>query len=473
MALFFITLCCNAFGSIKFHGTEETLSKIREIILSQAKGAYLRFGDGDINLALGDADSLQRFDRRLSLEMKEAFSLNGPTVLKTLNMHCRELGGYEPEMFPGNHEIPYEMCLDMMNKARPLWGEEVSDVYSAVALHYAATHRKDSAIGFLKFLRRCSCILIGNQTIPKEIRDLLFGKECVFIPTPPKNAYDKIDAIEKECLKKITQEGEYKVVITAMGCSGRVLQKRLWHKLDRVFFFDFGSLIDALCEKKTRAWIELTHFDANSILDELKKETHIVLTAALIDNQYESRKEEYIKALTTLRNYGFKNPHIIESICAGKTFLNDYSENVIYPNVNNFRLRNKGVNEVVSILNSLDKLHFNDEDMIVKITGRYYFISDHFLKTVESHPSIDVFAKLSPDGQVYTGCFAMRYKYFKELFRQIDVKKMEREGINVETEVANYIQKIAQPQNVRVMYLDRLDLVANIFGNGCRELVRL
>ena len=55
-----------------------------------------------------------------------------------------------------------------------------------------------------------------------------------------------------------------------MGCSGRVLQKRLYNNHDNIFVFDFGSLMDALCGWNTRAWIELTNFDKDKILEKIK-----------------------------------------------------------------------------------------------------------------------------------------------------------------------------------------------------------
>ena len=42
-----------------------------------------------------------------------------------------------------------------------------------------------------------------------------------------------------------------------MGCSGRVLAKRLYNNVENIFLFDFGSLMDILCGWDTRAWISL------------------------------------------------------------------------------------------------------------------------------------------------------------------------------------------------------------------------
>ncbi len=463
------------FPELQFHGTEETLGKITNIILNKQKGAYLRFGDGDVNLSLGQHDALQPAQYKLMLEMQEAFLLNGPTILKTLPLYCRELHGYEEGMSPGNHEAPYEWCLDILHRVSPLWGSTITDVYSHAALHFASSHKQDLCIQFLKFLKKSPCyILVGNENIPKEIRDLLFGENCIFIPTPSRQSYGAIDQVEQECLKIMKNTNDYKVIITAMGCSGRALQKRLWEKLDNVFLFDFGSVMDAICGWNTRAWIEITQFDEKTFINNLTRNIHVVCTAALINSDFENRKQEYIKTLKILDEYGYSNPYIFEAVQPfGPTFLNDYSSHVIYPNVNNPSLRNKGVNEARLLAASLTNLPFQDNDIIIKITGRYFFTSNAFLKIVEDNPTIDAFVKKAPDGQIYTGCYAMRYKFFKEMLGQLNLTQMEQEMRNIEQEVATYLKKIIETQNAKIMYLDTLDLTATIFGEGNRIRIQL
>ena len=261
------------FESLKFYKTKVTLLKIQEIISNKQKGAYLRFGDGDLELANGQRDLLQYADNRLQREMQEALALNGPTILKTLPLYCPELGGHEQGMFPGNHEAPYSWCLNILHKAKHLWKSEFNDVYSHAALHFAASELPDECLSFLKFLKKSHCtVFIGNQNVPSAIRTMLFGPDCRFIPTPSTNSYTEIDRIERDALKAARLSNEYQVVVTAMGCSGRPLQKRLWNKLDKVFLFDFGSLMDALCGWNTRAWIELTKFNENKFIEKLTAE---------------------------------------------------------------------------------------------------------------------------------------------------------------------------------------------------------
>ena len=162
--------------AITFHKTKETLNTIQHIIMNQKKGAYLRFGDGDINLALGTSELLQNANTQLTNEMTETFSLNGPTILKCLPLHCKEFGGYEKGMFPGNHEAPYDWSLAIYNKAQGIWGSSITDVYSPVALSFAAVEYIDDCISFLKFLKSQNCLLlVGNKNIPLHIKNILFN----------------------------------------------------------------------------------------------------------------------------------------------------------------------------------------------------------------------------------------------------------------------------------------------------------
>jgi hypothetical protein len=259
------------FPHLRFHKSKETLDLIQALISNKQKGAYLRFGDGDINLALGQADMLQSPNPQLQQEMREAFLINHPNALKALPLYCHEIGK-ESGMNIHNHEASLPWVLDILEKAQPVWGIAIANVYTHVALHYTSTSEPEACIKFLKFLKNAPCFLfVGNQNVPLEIRELLFGSECRYVRTPPVASYSEIDRIEEECIAAIGSDDSYKVIVIAMGCSGRALQKRLWHRYNNIFLFDFGSLLDALCGWNTRAWIEGTNFNAPSFISQLKK----------------------------------------------------------------------------------------------------------------------------------------------------------------------------------------------------------
>ena len=198
----------------------------------------------------------------------------------------------------------------------------------------------------------------------------------------------------------------------------------------------------------------------------------ILFTSALIETKFEERKEEYIKSLKILDLYEWKDKtYIIE---AGpethRSFFPPYAKHIFYANTNNPLIRNKGVNESTSLIKALKFLHFDENAMILKMTGRYFFNSDKLLKTIENHPEIDAFIKCDVWGQVFTGCYALRCKYMVEFYNQLDLQKMESEFINVEREAANFINKLEAENKIKVLRLDHLDVTANIFGFGTPDL---
>lgn len=211
-------------------------------------------------------------------------------------------------------------------------------------------------------------------------------------------------------------------------------------------------------------YLFLTILSTYTLYGEIK----FLCTAALINNQYEMRKQEYIDCLEKLINFGYQ-PFVVESCVQGPTFLDGYAT-VFYSQTNNPRLKNKGVNEAVSMLSSLSYFQFNDDDMIVKLTGRYYFYSDQFLKTITQHPEIDIFIKEFSDGQICTSCFAIRFKLLKEFLTHIDYNWMERNMVNIERVFARYINRcIAEGASIQKVPL--FDLKVNCFGTGKCELL--
>jgi len=255
---------------IEFHQSKETLNKIREIISKKEKGAYFRFGDGDIRLANNITDLMQDPIPELAEEMREALAINHPTVLKTLPLYCKKYGGLEAGMFPGNHECPEDWCEDIIAKAKPFWGGEIEDVYSHVALSHLACIESDFAVSFLRDIAQHETFFIGNEKISNVLIEKIFPEATSFVPTYPRDSYERACEDYPEWVDRLKNSyKEYTLIVTCMGCSGRAIQKRLYKDLDNVFLFDFGSLMDALCGWNTRAWIELTKFDKEEFLKKL------------------------------------------------------------------------------------------------------------------------------------------------------------------------------------------------------------
>lgn len=198
-------------------------------------------------------------------------------------------------------------------------------------------------------------------------------------------------------------------------------------------------------------------------------QVRIVLSAALTHVHFEFRKQQYIDCLNILAGYGYKDVYIVEALKKGdRTFLEDYSKNVFYATVNIPGLRNNGVNEARTILEGSYHFAFDPDDIIIKLTGRYQLTSDAFFKFVEENPEYDAIVKIRPPdhgGGIFTACFAMRCKYLKEMYEQMDYNVMERDFIHVEWEVDKYIKQKIKKGNFKVLYVDNLGVKANLFAS--------
>lgn len=192
----------------------------------------------------------------------------------------------------------------------------------------------------------------------------------------------------------------------------------------------------------------------------------IVLTSALSDTHFEFRKNQYIAAFKKLIKYRKKNFYVIEALKKeGPTFLDDYTKNVFYSHANDFSLRDKGLNEGITMLDGLNHFRFNPDDMIIKLTGRYCLRSNYFLKLVRNkQKKYDAFARISGD-YLHTQCFAMRYKFFKEMLESFDYRAMDENHIIIEQAIADYVKRMANSGRLRVCFVDKLYIGTDLFGS--------
>ena len=92
---------------------------------------------------------------------------------------------------------------------------------------------------------------------------------------------------------------------------------------------------------------------------------------------------------------------------------------------------------------------------------------------LRKNPHIDVFVRAVGENFAITGCFALRYKYFKEMLENLDYKQMEANYIYLERKVMDYIHKIVRESSAKVMFVDQLDISAHVMGDGSYALVNL
>ena len=101
----------------------------------------------------------------------------------------------------------------------------------------------------------------------------------------------------------------------------------------------------------------------------------VIFTSAIIDEYYEERKLEYLDSYNKLLEFFKKDDiFIVECFLNEKSFLEEYQD-VFYSNANNVYIRNKGVKEALSLIKFIESNDIDDDEIIIKHTGRYKFIS--------------------------------------------------------------------------------------------------
>lgn len=141
---------------------------------------------------------------------------------------------------------------------------------------------------------------------------------------------------------------------------------------------------------------------------------YVLITTALIENNYEIRKQHYIKGINSIlekcrgKNYKFV---IVEGNGKRPTFLDDFGIDVLYTenNIKHFN-PNYGSMELRDVLEFIDKYNVSDEDFIIKVTGRYYLDEPcPFFDQIDKN--YDIVMK-TENGQC-SSLIGMRSKYFK------------------------------------------------------------
>ena len=153
------------------------------------------------------------------------------------------------------------------------------------------------------------------------------------------------------------------------------------------------------------------------------------------------------------------------------TFLNELVQNdkLFYSKTHNPNIKNIGVDEINACQAALSYFDFDDNDIIIKLTGRYMLNSMMFVNEVSNNENnFDAFYHPFPFGhsgfgQMFTGAFAIRKIYYNNYLKQTNLLKMEKEMINVEYDILQYLRN--HQQQIRLRALDRLDITA-YSGNG-------
>jgi hypothetical protein len=148
-------------------------------------------------------------------------------------------------------------------------------------------------------------------------------------------------------------------------------------------------------------------------------------------------------------------PIIIENNGKRVTFLNDFGIDVHYTENNSKSFKHKGINELIDIKSAILAYDIKDDDIVIKITGRYKLIDDSFFQTVingmDAYDAFikffNVFTEEFMEDDCVLGLFAIRCKYLKDFEYDLDLEIPE-------TQFAEYVRK----SECRINEIERLGL---------------
>ena len=161
---------------------------------------------------------------------------------------------------------------------------------------------------------------------------------------------------------------------------------------------------------------------------------YLIITTS-INNRFgnkddKERQERYLYAISeTLKILPSTIcPIIVENNGERATYLDNFVHNgrpvkVLYTTNNSLPFKSKGTNEILDIKEAIQSANINDDDMIIKLTGRYRLLTSLFLDDVIANCTRhDAFVKFYgtcslayEEYDCILGLYALKAKYYKLL----------------------------------------------------------
>lgn len=158
---------------------------------------------------------------------------------------------------------------------------------------------------------------------------------------------------------------------------------------------------------------------------------YLIITTS-INNRFgvindEHRKQRYINSILSVLNiihnapYTDIKPIIVENNGPRKTYLDYFNCDVIYTHNNLLSFRHKGQNELLDVQHIIEKYNIQDDDIIIKLTGRYTLLNPSFfdliLNNVDKFDAFIKFFNVCTKQYMHNDCvlglIAIKSKYIK------------------------------------------------------------
>lgn len=193
-------------------------------------------------------------------------------------------------------------------------------------------------------------------------------------------------------------------------------------------------------------------------------------------NDSNERRDRYLYAIyETLKHLPHEiKPLIVENNGKRETYLDDFYHHhrqhvkVFYTNNNQLNFKSKGVNELLDIKEVINKYGIEDNDIIIKLTGRYRALTSAFFREIVNTETkydawIKFFGTCSLKFEEYDcvlGCYAIRAGFLK-LFNHLSIENYK----SAEIAFARYVRF----SGARLKEIEKLDIEC-CFGEDGRIL---
>jgi len=155
---------------------------------------------------------------------------------------------------------------------------------------------------------------------------------------------------------------------------------------------------------------------------------YLIITTSII-NKYkkynlENRDENYLSSIKKTLDLLPSSiiPIIVENNGLNKSYLDNFNINVHYTNNNKNIYYHKGINELEDIKSVINNYNINDDDILIKLTGRYYLLNNFvFNHIIDNENNYDCFMKFFnvcdetySDNECVLGLYGIKCKYLKQ-----------------------------------------------------------
>lgn len=207
---------------------------------------------------------------------------------------------------------------------------------------------------------------------------------------------------------------------------------------------------------------------------------YLIITTSILNKQglqqAQTRKERYLTAITeTLQHLPPTiQPILVENNGKRETYLDHFqhagkSVPVLYTNNNSIPFKSKGANELLDMKEVIRVMGIKEEDVVIKLTGRYRMMSSYlFEEVIRMEKDYDAFVKFfgtcSLKWERYDcilGCYVIRAKYLM-LFSHLSIENYD----SAEIAFARYVRF----SGAKIKEMERLE-VECLFAEDNRILI--